>query len=106
MSTRIYGASDDLVEFDGDYKGEVGSYGTDDRDSGVLVVCSDGTVAEVKYGKGGRGIWGIQLLKKGFLFKGIDPCVDEDANPHSDVLTLAHGVKWIYAATDNWELVQ
>ena len=106
MSTRIYGASDDLVEFDGDYSGEVGAYGTDDREKGVLVVCSDGTVAEVKYGKDGRGIWSITLLQKGSLFQGIDPCVDADARPHSDVLTLGEGIKWIYAAKREWEFVQ
>ena len=28
MSTRVYGASDDLIEFDGDLCGEVGCYGS------------------------------------------------------------------------------
>ena len=106
MATKIYGASDDLIEFEGEYEGEVGAYGTDDREKGALVVCSDGTVAEVKYSKGGAGIWGINLLKKGALFQGIDLCTDADARPHSDVLTLGDGVKWIYAATRDWELVQ
>lgn len=101
LTTRIYGASDDLIEFDGEYRGEVGASGTDDREKGALVICSDGTVAEVKYGKGGRGIWAITLLQKGTLFQGIDPCTDEDADVYSDVLALASGVKWIYTATDN-----
>lgn len=106
MVTKIYGASDDLIEFDGDYHGEVGAYGTDDDDTGALIVCSDGTVAEVKYGKGGNAIWAITLLKKGALFQSLDPCTDEDAEIHSDVLTLGEGIKWIYAATGQWELVQ
>ena len=74
MSTKIYGASDDLVEFEGDVRGEVGCYGTDDRDKGVLVICSDSTLLEVKYGKDGAGVWGIRLIKTGSLFQKIDLC--------------------------------
>lgn len=105
MSTKIYGASDDLIEFDGDYSGEVGCYGTDDWEHGVLVVVSDGTVLEVKYGKCGRGIWGVALLRRGSLFVGIEQCDSEDARPHSDVATFDAGVKWAYAAT-KWEEVR
>ncbi len=106
MSTRIYGASDDLIEFEGDYSGEVGCYGTDDSDNGVLVVCSDGTVAEVKYGKNDDGIFEIKVLKKGSAFDRIEPCDDADADPHSDQLFLKAGIKWVYAATGDWELVK
>lgn len=105
MSTKVYGASDDLVEFDGDVTGEVGCYGTDDKDRGVLVVCSDGTLLEVKYGKGGRGIWGVTPLAKGQLFDCIDICADEDGSPYSDVAHFRDGLKWAYAAT-SWEPVK
>lgn len=54
--TSVYGAGDDLIEFDGEFTGEHGCYGTDDREQGVLVVVSDGTILEVKYGKGGEGV--------------------------------------------------
>lgn len=104
--TQIYGTSDDLVEFDGECAGEVGAFGTDDADQGVLVLCSDGTVAEVKYGKNGNGIWGINVLRKGSLFDRIELCDDEDDDPYSDQLFLKPGIKWIYAAKDSWELVQ
>ena len=103
--TQIYGASDDLVEFDGEYRGEVGSYGTDDREKGVLVVCSDGTVAEVKYGKNEGAIWEVKVLRKGSLFVKVDPCDNEDDDPYSDILYLNDGIKWIYACTGEWELV-
>lgn len=104
-ATRIYGASDDLVEFEGAFRGEVGCFGTDDRERGVLVVTSDGTVLEVKYGKGGRGIWAVTLLHGGPLFDRIDPCTDEDADPYSDVAHFREGIKWAYAATE-WEPVR
>ena len=104
MATQIYGQSDDLIEFDGDVYGEVGCYGTDERDRGVLVVCSDGTLLECKYGKHGKGIWGIQVLETGSLLDRIDQCTDEDARPHSDVAHFHDGVKFVYAAKE-WEPV-
>ena len=32
MAAKIYGTSDDLIEFEGDVDGEVGCYGTDDAE--------------------------------------------------------------------------
>ena len=100
MTTRIYGSSDDLIEFDGDFRGEVGCYGTDERERGVLVVVDDGTLLEVKYGKGGAGIWGVSLLKRGGLFDRIDQCDDEEADPYSDVAWFRDGVKKAWAAKE------
>lgn len=105
MSTKVYGRSDDLIEFDGDVSGEVGSYGTDDAEKGVLVFFDDGTVAEVKYGKNDLGIWGINVRHKGALFKSLIPCDDADAEMYSDILTFKDGLKWAYAAKDDWEKV-
>jgi hypothetical protein len=104
MTTKIWGASDDLIEFDGDVYGEVGCYGTDERPRGVLVVCGDGTLLEVKYGKGGMAVWGVTELKRGSLLDKIDLCVDEDADPYSDVAHFKDGLKWAYAATE-WDKV-
>ena len=106
MTTRIYGASDDLIEFEGDVRGEVDCYGTDKEGAqGVLVICSDGTILEVKYGKGGAAIWGVVVLSTGSLLTGVEPCTDEDASPYSDVAEFADGLKWAYAAKD-WERVK
>lgn len=105
MSTQIYGSSDDNVCFDGDVSGEVGCYGTDDRPHGVLVVCSDGTILHVKYGKMDAAIWGVELVAQGSLFLRIEPCLDADAARYSDTAHLADGLKWAYAAT-TWERVK
>lgn len=105
MGTRVYGASDDLIEAEGDLRGEVACSGTDDREKGVLVIFSDGTIVEVKYGKADMAVWGITLIKQGTLFERIDPCSDEDADPHSDVLHFDDGIKWAYASTE-WERVK
>jgi hypothetical protein len=104
MATRVYGASDDLIEFEGDFTGEVGCYGTDDRERGVLVVFSDGTILEVKYGKHNRGIWEVKPIKKGELFTDIEMCDSEDASIYSDIATFKAGIKWAYAAK-KWEPV-
>lgn len=106
MTTKLYGASDDLIEFDGDINGEVGCYGTDDREHGVLVVFSDGTVLEVKYCGKVPGVWGVSLLKQGGLFLRIDQCADPDAKPYSDQAYFGDGLKWAYAAKNDWELVK
>lgn len=105
MSTKVFGCSDDLIEFRGDVYGEVGSYGTDDREQGVLLMFSDATIAEVKYVKNDLAIWGINIIHKGLLFDSLELCDDEDAEISSDVLHFKDGLKWAYAAKDYWEKV-
>lgn len=104
MTTKVYGASDDLVEVEGDIDGEVCKYETDDTDRGVLLVFSDGTLLDVKYGKSDLGLWGITLIKKGDLFDKIEPATDEDDN-YSDIAHFKDGLKWAYAGTE-WEPVR
>lgn len=106
MSTKVYGASDDLIEFEGDCYGEVGCYGTDDRPKGVLLCFDDATILEVQYGKNDKGIWGIKLLAKGSLFDRIEQCDDEEAEIYSDVAYFRDGLRECYAATGEWERVQ
>ena len=103
--TKIYGASDDLIEFDGDVRGEVGASRTDDRPYGDLIVCSDGTILEVKYGKNDDAIWEVKVRHKGALLKTVDLCDDADADPYSDVAHFEDGLKWAYTCSE-WERVK
>ncbi len=104
--TKIYGQSDDNVYFEGDVRAQYSQYGTDDKDTGILIVCSDGTILEAKYGKNDSGIWEIKLRHKGSLFDKIDQCTDEEADPYSDVAHFKPGLKWAYACSaENWEKV-
>lgn len=91
--TMIYGASDDLIEFDGDVHGEVGG-GADTEEEADLVACSDGTMLKVWYGD--EGIWRIRLLHSGTLLDRIDQCSDSDAKPHSDQAYFKPGLKCCY----------
>ena len=97
--TCIWGCSDDLIESRGDVDGEICCSGTDDREKGVLLICSDGTLLEVKYGK--SGIWGISLIQKGRLFSRVETCTDENGL-YSDLAVFGKGLKWILAAKE-WD---
>ena len=99
MTTEVYGASDDLIEFDGDVDGEV--YGGDDP---TLLICSDGTLLSIKYGKEHLAIWGITLLHQGSLLERIDLCLDQDADRYSDTAHFVDGLKWAYAAS-KWMII-
>ncbi len=105
MATLVYGQSDDNIYFEGDVCGQVSEYGTHEREHGVLVICSDGTLLEVKYGKADLAIWEVKLLKAGELFERIDPCMDEDAEIYSDIARFRDGLKWAYAASQ-WKRVR
>jgi hypothetical protein len=100
MATKLYGASDDLIEFDGDISDEVGG-----GELPRLVVFDDGTVAQVSYGKPQGGIWRVDVITKGPRFDRVDICDDEDADPYSDVLHLKDGAKCAWVASE-WERVK
>ncbi len=105
MATEIYGASDDLIEIDGDQRGEVGFYQSDDDASPALVVCSDGTVMTIRYGKGKLAIWAIDVIRPGELLERVDECRDEDADRYSDTAHFRDGLLWVHVATE-WERAQ
>lgn len=90
MATRIYGASDNLVEVEGDVCGEVSDFSEED---GVVIVVDDGTIARVRYSIRIPGVWSIDVLRKGTLFDRLDICTDEDEVPYSDQLFLRDGAK-------------
>lgn len=96
MTTKIYGTSDDLIEFEGDIYDEIGAY--EAQDKGILL--SDGTVLECSYSKTpDLGVWGFKLIRAGSLFDRIEECNDEDAEVYSDVVYFKDGL------TDFWEII-
>jgi len=94
MSTRVYGASDDLVELEGDLNGEVSCYQGD-----VLVAFSDGTVLRIQYGKPSlAGVWQIIVLNQGLMYDRFEECHDEDGDPYSDQVFFVDGKLKAWAA--------
>lgn len=97
MKTKIYGASDDLIEIEGQINEEASHYNA----KNLKISCSDGTVATINYG----GNWNIIILRQGSLFDKLvlgnpneDPHSDIDAkncSAYSDVLILKEGIEWV-----------
>lgn len=104
MATKVYGQSDDLLEFDGDVRGEVGCYGSSDAsEPNAAAIFSDGTITEWTYDK--DGIWRCKVLAKGSAFDRVDICVGDGKDDYSDVLHLSDGVKRAWAAKGALERV-
>lgn len=92
--TRVYGASDDLIEFVGELSGEIGYYGSGDvgQGLGAIVAFSDGTILAVRYGKPvDGGVWALDVLRQGELFDRREECNDSDADPYSDQIFFKPG---------------
>ena len=92
MSTIVYGASDDLIEIDGDISEEFSSY--DEDGDGALLAFSTGTVLRVKYDK--NGVWRITPVVG-------PPCTivqapEDDEDNYSDRATI-EGATWVVLGT-------
>lgn len=83
----ITGASDDLIEIDGDVNEEFNSY---DCKNGLLCI-SDGTLLKVVYDE--DGIWRFTPKCKGTAFKGHEVGSAEDGT--NDKVFIEGVVKWI-----------
>lgn len=99
--TTIYGASDDLIEVEGDVRGELNVY-----DQETILKCSDGTLLAIRYGKPGQGaIWDIDVLREGSLFSSKEICVEETEEGYSDKVILKDGVTLVEHVTA-WKKVK
>lgn len=84
--TTVTGASDDLIEIDGDISEEFNSYDCNDG----RMALSDGTLLKVEYDE--DGLWRFKVLHKGNLYDHKDEgSVGEDTN---DVVHFKEGIKW------------
>lgn len=86
METMITGASDDLIELEGQLHEELNP----PSDEPSLLAFSDGTLLEIEYDK--DGIWRIRQLAKGACEFSLTPgSVDDDT---FDVATLKGDLRW------------
>lgn len=103
MKTKIYGASDDLIEIEGAIEDETGNDGSNSNGYGTSVKASDGTQATIAYTKDGE--WKITMIVEGNKFLGKVNSVGDDAehifpdaigcSSYSDVLVLDEGIEWV-----------
>jgi len=95
VGLKVYGASDDLIELEGDIFDEFSHYAADDDDEGVYLAFSDGTLLKAFYDR--DGLWRLTLLFKGLLYaEKIEGNVEEDEN---DVVLFKDGIKWCVCGT-------
>ena len=90
MSVTVYGASDDLIEVDGDVTEEF--YASNDEDL-VYLAFSDGTVLKVLFDA--EGIWRITHKRRGSSEVEIIQCPPEQDDVYSDRAVILGGVQWV-----------
>lgn len=95
MSVLIYGASDDLIELEGDLYEEF--YANTDSDNKNYIAFSTGAVVTIEYDD--DGIWKIRLINKG---DGVDisQCPPEQDEIYTDTAEIFGQVKWAVCGTE------
>jgi hypothetical protein len=84
----VTGASDDLLEVNGDIVEEFAYY---DGDDGDLLAFSDGTVLRLWFGSSGR--WTIDVVARGSAALDVWRGTEEDET--DDTATLVGDVRWV-----------
>jgi hypothetical protein len=100
MPITVYGASDDLIEVEGDISEEFNYTGINSRpedDEGDLLAFSDGTVLRIKFDHV-RGGWRITPVVRGASNPVIEQAAEdeEDATDKAtlDAAWVVHGIGW------------
>lgn len=98
MKTKIYGASDDLIEIEGPCSEEFGCY---DHKKPIKIQMSDGTKATIYY----DDEWKITVPFAGSKYHSVIPSVGDDnehvaehakgCSSYSDVLVMDEGIEWV-----------
>lgn len=90
-AVTVYGASDDLIEVEGDIEGE---FYLKDDDAGDLLAFSDGTILRMRYAE--SGVWRITPVTTGGTSSlTIVPAPEGDEANYSDRATLTGPVSWV-----------
>jgi len=92
MSAAVYGASDDLIEVEGQIDEEFNPAADEDG----FLAFSDGTLLSIAYTD--AGFWRIHVLKGGASHATKVEGDDEDTN-YSDRLTLVGDIRWVLYGT-------
>lgn len=88
----VYGASDDLIEVEGDIREEFYALGDDEN----FLALSNGTVLRVEYSRG--GVWRITHAA-GTPSVAIDQAPEGDDENYSDRATITDHIAWVVHGT-------
>lgn len=96
--TKIYGASDDLIELEGDIDDEVDALSKfNTTEKPFIISFDDNTKVRIFYLK--DGIWKIELMVAGHLFSKIEEC---NGDKYSDELIMKDGLKSFTVEVERW----
>lgn len=90
-TVTVYGASDDLIELEGDLNEEFNVYSRDDDDERILAF-SDGTLLSVTYDK--TGCWRVNRMAKGSAEFNKVEADGPDTDNYTDKVTLTGDIRW------------
>ena len=91
MKVKVYGASDDLIELDGDLREELNPHRHADDDFAYLAF-GDGTVLSVTYAK--DGCWRVKRVCVGAAHYEKKEAEGADTDSYSDIVTLDGDLKY------------
>lgn len=99
--TKMYGASDDLIEFEGDIDDEVDTLSKfDTTEKPFIISFDDNTKVRVYHSK--ESIWKIKVLVIGHLFDRIDGCLEEKNGRYSDHLFMKDDLTSYEIEVETW----
>lgn len=91
-TVTIYGASDDLIELEGDIREEINPRNEDEP---TRLGFSDGTVLSVVYDK--DGCWRVTRVAEGAAKMEKVEAAGADTDNYSDQVTLTGDIRWCVA---------
>src|SRR5690348_11142823 len=89
----ITGASDDLIEIDGDIREEFNALHGRHGDDASLLAFSDGTVLRIRFSR--TGVWRIEPVVRGTAGLHIECASEDDEGDRTDRATLNGDVRWV-----------
>ena len=93
-TVTVYGASDDLIELEGDIREEFNPHaGYSDDPKPDYLAFSDGTVLSVLYGP--DGCWWVRRVHKGTAEMTHVPAEDSSGENYTDRVTLTGDLRWV-----------
>ena len=95
MTTTIYGASDDLIEIEGDISEEFAAY---DLDEDAVIGASNGVLLRVRYDD--DGVWRLAPIRGADRVTITVAPVDDDDN-YSDRVVITDPVEWVVLGTEH-----